>query len=74
MYTKDYSDLSILWIVRKAEGGELHAVFNFSDEEKVVWMPEPAEYMNLVTGRKEMVEKTSLPAWGFLWLKRGIQI
>ena len=40
VYTKDYSDTSILWIVRKAEGEELHAVFNFSDQDKEIWMPE----------------------------------
>ena len=40
VFTKDYSDTSILWIVRKSEGEELHAVFNFSDQDKEVWMPE----------------------------------
>ena len=70
VYTKDYSDTSILWIVRKAEGRELHAVFNFSDEEKEIWMPEVTDYTDLLTGKREVTEKTRLQSWGFLWLER----
>ena len=70
VYTKDYSDISILWIVRKAEGRELHAVFNFSDEEKEIWMPEVTEYTDLLTGETEVIEKTRVQSWGFLWLER----
>ena len=70
VYTKDYSDLSILWIVRKAEGRELHAVFNFSDEDKVVWMPETAEYTDLKTGKTTVTEKTTVSVWDFLWLEK----
>ena len=70
VYTKDYSDTSILWIVRKAEGRELHAVFNFSDEEKEIWMPEVTDYTDLLTGKREVIEKTRLQSWGFLWLER----
>ena len=70
VYTKDYSDNSILWIVRRAEGEELHAVFNFSDEGKTVWMPEKAEYKNLLTGRMKEVETVEMPGWGFFWMKK----
>ena len=70
VYTKDYSDTSILWIVRKAGGEELHAVFNFSDYDKEVWMPEVREYEDLMSGKTEVVQKTVIPAWGFLWMKR----
>ena len=70
VYTKDYSDQSILWIVRKAGGEELHAVFNFSDYPKTIWMPETAEYMNLLTGRSDEVTTVNLPGWGFMWMKR----
>lgn len=68
--TKDYSDTSILWIVRTAGGRALHAVFNFSDEAKTVWMPEAAEYTDLLTGERAAVETVELPAWGFFWLQR----
>ena len=71
MYTKDYSDTSILWIVRKAEGEELHAVFNFSDQDKEIWMPEVRQYQNLVTGGTEEICSTLLPSWSFLWLKKA---
>ena len=70
VYTKDYNDTSILWIVRKAEGEELHAVFNFSDQGETVWMPERAVYTNLVTGVKEEVETVELSGWDFIWMKR----
>ena len=70
VYTKDYSDTSILWIVRKTEGRELHAVFNFSDEEKEIWMPAAAEYTDLLTGKKEMIEKSRVQSWDFLWLEK----
>ena len=70
VFTKDYSDTSILWIVRKSEGEELHAVFNFSDQDKEVWMPEVRPYQNLVTGRTEQIRSTLLPSWSFLWLKK----
>ena len=70
VYTKDYSDTSILWIVRKAEGEELHAVFNFSDEGKTIWMPEKAVYTNLMTGVTEEVETVELSGWDFVWMKR----
>ena len=73
VYTKDYNDNSILWVVRKAEGEELHAVFNFSDSGKTIWMPEKAEYTNLMTGIAEEVKTVELSGWDFLWMKRNLQ-
>lgn len=70
VYTKDYSDQSILWVVRKSHGEELHAVFNFSDEGKDVWMPEEAEYTDLLTGKTAKFQKTYLAGWDFMWMKR----
>ncbi len=70
VYTKDYSDTSILWIVRKAEGRELHAVFNFSDQDKEIWMPEVTEYTDLLNGKREVKEKAGLQSWDFLWLEK----
>lgn len=67
--TKDYSDPSILWIVRKTEKETLHAVFNFSDEDRTIWMPEKKEYRNLLTGKLDVIEHTVLPSWNFLWMK-----
>ena len=73
VYTKDYNDNSILWVVRKVEGEELHAVFNFSDSGKTIWMPEKAEYTNLMTGIAEEVKTVELSGWDFLWMKRNLQ-
>ena len=71
VYTKDYDDTSVLWVMRRAEGEELHAVFNFSDEGRKIWMPEKAEYTDLVTGVREEVETVDLSGWDFVWMKRG---
>lgn len=70
VWTKDYSDQSILWIVRRYMDEELHAVFNFSDNAKTVWMPEKAEYMNLFSGSTDEIETVDIPEWGFLWMKK----
>ena len=56
--------------MRRAEGEELHAVFNFSDEGRKIWMPEKAEYTDLVTGVKKEVETVDLSGWDFVWMKR----
>ena len=67
----DYSDPAILWITRRLGCDELHAVFNFSDEEKTVWMPEVGEYTDLTSGVTEEVETVTLAGWDFVWLKRA---
>ena len=72
VYTKDYSDRSVLWVVRKAKGEELHAVFNFSDLPKTIWMPEKEEYTNLLSGGTDELATVDMPGWGFFWMKRKI--
>ena len=67
-WTKDYSDTSILWIVRRAGNETLHAVFNFSDDAKTIWMPEAGTYTNLVTGETAEVTTVDMPAWSFIWM------
>lgn len=69
--TKDYSDPSILWLVRELGGETMHAVFNFSDEEKTVWMPEAGEYIDMLSGERCDLATYDIPAWGFFWMKRG---
>lgn len=68
IYAKDYDDASILWIVRRAGSQTLHAIFNFSDEEKTIWMPERGVYTDLVSGKKQALETTTLHGWDFIWL------
>ena len=71
VWTKDYSDASILWIVRRAGDETLHAVFNFSDEGKTIWMPERRRYTDLVCGVTEDVETVELSGWDFIWMKEA---
>ena len=68
---KDYSDYSILWLVRELGGETMHAVFNFSDEEKTVWMPEGGEYTDMLSDERSELVTYTIPAWGFFWMKRG---
>lgn len=69
-YPKDYSDPSVLWIVRERGEETLHAVFNFSGASKTIWMPERARYRNLISGEQAELETFELPAWGFAWYER----
>ena len=62
-----YSNPAILWIKRSLDGETLHAVFNFSDEQRTLWMPENATYTNLVTGDSSELQKFDLAAWDFRW-------
>ena len=70
VYTRDYDDTSILWIVRKAGGEEFHAVFNFSNQGRKIWMPEKANYTDLLTGKTCEIETADLDGWDFVWMKR----
>ena len=62
-----YSDPSVLWVRRRAGESTLHAVFNFSDEGRTLWMPERGEYTDLVTGERSEFETFELAAWDFRW-------
>ena len=62
-----YSDPAVLWIRRSIGGETLHAVFNFSDDRRDLWMPESATYTNLVTGEAGEFQRFELPAWDFRW-------
>lgn len=64
-----YSDPSILWISRRANGRELNAIFNFSDNPRSVWMPEEDAYTNLVTGETNQVKTIDIAGWSFVWLE-----
>ncbi len=64
-----YSDPSILWISRRANGRELNAIFNFSDNPRTVWMPEEDAYTNLVTGETNQVKTIDIAGWDFVWLE-----
>ena len=67
MRVVDYSDSQILWIERRRGEETLEAVFNFSDEDKTLWMPGRAPYTDLVTGETAEFQTFELPSWGFRW-------
>ncbi len=69
IYTKDYNDNSILWIVRRHSQETLHAVFNFSDEGKTIYMPRWGRYEDLVNKETKEFDRTQLSGWSFVWLK-----
>ncbi len=50
----DYPDPHIIWIIRESEEGELHAVFNFGDENRKVRISEEKE--------------VELYGWSFEWI------
>ena len=62
-----YSDPAILWMRRRMDGRTLDAVFNFSDEDRTLWMPEEGEYRNLATGEVDEFQTFELGAWDFRW-------
>ena len=63
----DYSDPAILWVRRRVDDRVLDAVFNFSDENRTLWMPEEREYRDLVAGETADFEVFELPSWDFRW-------
>ena len=69
MTIQDYSDPAILWVVRRVGAEVLHAVFNFSDESKTLWMPFAGTYRDLVRDECATFETFEIPAWDFRWFK-----
>ena len=41
---------------------------------KTVWMPEKAEYTNLLSGGTDEIVTMDMPGWGFLWMKKKGQL
>ncbi len=69
VYTKDYYDSSVLWLVRDNGSETMHAIFLFSDRGREIYMPRKREYLDLRMGKTEMLESVWLEGWDFLWLK-----
>ena len=71
--TLDTGDQSILGIVRYLNGTQLLGLFNFSDQEKTAsGLQSGGTYRNLLTGEKQSISAITVPAQGFLWLKRSV--
>ena len=69
--TIDTGDPALLGLVRGLEGEELVGLFNFSNEPKTASaVRSSGRYLDLVTGQTHSISRISVPAQGFLWLKR----
>ena len=69
--TLDTGSKAILGIARYLGGEQLVGLFNFSNEPKTaVAIHSGGTYRNLVTGENLNISEITVPAQGFLWLKR----
>lgn len=67
VYTWEMGDDSILCLNRKKDSKLLTGIFNFSDFEKDVCLPEEGEYRNLLDGKMIPERQIHLPQFGFIW-------
>ena len=58
----------VLGVGRYYLGEQLLALFNFSDQEKTVWLHDDKQYTDLFTGESEDADAVKVPAGGFRWL------
>ena len=69
--TLDTGNKAILGIARYLNGEQLVGLFNFSDEPKTASaIHSGGVYKNLVTGETLNISEMTVPAQGFVWLKR----
>ena len=69
--TLDTGSKAILGIARYLGGEQLVGLFNFSNEpETAAAIHSSGRYRNLVTGETLNISEITVPAQGFLWLKR----
>ena len=69
--TLDTGSKAILGIARYLGGEQLVGLFNFSnDPETAAAIHSGGRYQNLVTGETLNISEITVPAQGFLWLKR----
>lgn len=69
--TLDTGNKAILGIARYLNGEQLVGLFNFSDEPKTASaIHSGGIYKNLVTGETLNISEMTVPAQGFVWLKR----
>lgn len=68
--TVDTGDDGVLGIVRCLAGEQLVGLFNFAEEPRTTTLQSHGSFRDLVTGRLAKLNGITLPANGFLWLKR----
>ncbi len=71
VWTADTGDNALLCVGRWYEGEKLLAVFNFSDQDKVAYLPEnDGNYRDLITGQIMTPAAVPLAGYGFCWMKK----
>ena len=71
MWTADTGDNALLCVGRWYEGEKLLAVFNFSEQDKVAYLPEnDGNYRDLITGQIMTPAAVPLAGYGFRWMKK----
>lgn len=69
VWTIDTWDDSILGIIRRKNGKEMVALFNFSEQEKTAWIDESQlPYTDLLTGKKVVPRGVKMAGYGCCWL------
>ncbi len=70
MWLLETGNIKVLGIGRYYQGEKLLAFFNFSDREEVARVPDIDRYEDLMSGGMVDGAAVSIPAGGFLWLRK----
>lgn len=69
-WTCDTGDSSVLCIGRYYDGDKIIGLFNFSEFDKVVWIDEVDNYVELISNNTMKLSGINIPAYGFYYLKK----
>ena len=74
-WTVETWDNSILCIGRYYDGDKIYGLFNFSEYDKTAWINErDGLYKDLITGQEMEAAGVNIPAYGFYWLKKKMEM
>lgn len=69
-WTIDTSDRAVLGMGRRAGGEEIMGLFNFSEFDREISLQNPRVFRDLISGAEVNTAELTVPAYGFLYLKR----
>lgn len=69
-WTCDTGDSFVLCIGRYYDGDKIIGLFNFSEFDKVVWIDEVDNYVELISNNTMKLSGINIPAYGFYYLKK----
>ena len=72
VWTEDVGDISVLCIGRYKDGQKMIGLFNFSENDKTVWVSDDREFMDLLDGKKISLQGITIPGHGFIWAKKTV--